>query len=76
MDERSKCTKVLRNNIWPQRKKEAIIEQCIENSSVIHATIGSSVVTLIQKLKSKSKSQITLIEFNPKFDQKIRSNVS
>ena len=26
----SKCTKVMANNIWPEREKQVIIEQCTE----------------------------------------------
>ena len=26
----SKCTKVMTNNIWPEREKQVIIEQCTE----------------------------------------------
>ena len=39
---RSKCGKVMTNNIWPERE-QLIIEQCTENSNVSHGMISSSV---------------------------------
>ena len=39
----SKCIKVVRNNNWSERKKQVIIQQCTENSNVIHGATSSSV---------------------------------
>ena len=39
----SKCIKVVKNTNWPEREKQVIVEQCTENSNVIHRTITLSV---------------------------------
>ena len=42
----SKGTKVVKNNNWSESEEPVNVEQCTENSNVIHGTISSPVAVL------------------------------